>query len=544
MSSLRPIKVLIVDNNPRHREDYADFVRAWGYRPVIAEGEGQALRDHARQLAHAERCPLALVDLRLVEDKDPSDRSGLTLIGELGFTRSIILTSFGTIRTAMSATEEHGAAGFVEKTEHPEVLRRQLQAVAERLRLNGSGPLVFWADGASSQTVRDEMFPGRADIPADEAEVLIRRLYPDSAVVRLTGITSHTEQAASDGAGAHDLATNLRRGSRVFVAEIDGEPALQVVKLARTDKIEREAERFRGYVEGGLRSARRPEMIGTVLLWDMGVIAYRLLGYARLDEGRAQILTRVYRREADPARLIAPLHDFFGLDAWGHWYHSQVQALEGTLVEAYERSWGDALARHHERWARQAPELPFEPVAAALPNPTRWYVDNYPRCAELGGLRQAITHGDLHGDNLFVDEADAWPVDFERTGYGPILRDFVELAQDLSTRIAALDADDLPLIYDIALAIAAPRSPDEPMRPTQAILAHPEAYKLFQILEELQRLALLRTQYCDRREFLWGLLCNHLFVASKLDEASPRWARTMLYAAVICHRLDHWDEGQ
>ncbi len=113
--------------------------------------------------------------------------------------------------------------------------------------------------------------------------------------------------------------------------------------------------------------------------------------------------------------------------------------------------------------------------------------------------------------------------------------------QDVTTRIAVLHAEELPLVYELAVALCGPQAPHEPMRATRTILAHAEARTCFLVVQALQELAAARAAYDDRREYLWGLLCNHLFVSSKLVPESPRWQRTMLFAAVICQRLDQWE---
>ena len=70
-----------------------------------------------------------------------------------------------------------------------------------------------------------------------------------------------------------------------------------------------------------------------------------------------------------------------------------------------------------------------------MPNPVTWVLKHRVDSSTLSA-RQAITHGDLHGDNIFVDDIHAWAIDFERSGEGHILRDFTELEVDILTRLA------------------------------------------------------------------------------------------------------------
>ncbi|NJO84269.1 MAG: phosphotransferase [Blastochloris sp.] len=148
-----------------------------------------------------------------------------------------------------------------------------------------------------------------------------------------------------------------------------------------------------------------------------------------------------------------------------------------AIVTAYDTIWHGALSAARASWRGEAATRPFPGLARRLPNPLRWFYAHPDPGGEMRNVRQAVTHGDLHGDNLFVNHAHAWPIDFERTGDGPILRDFVELIQDITTRIARFGDDDMPVIYALAVAVCAPHAPGEPPQPPAAIMTHPEATK-------------------------------------------------------------------
>ena len=89
-----------------------------GFRPVVAKGRGRALRDDAIRKAQQERCHLALVDMRLVNDRDPGDRGGLELIPDLFPASSIICSGPG--RTSPEAIDDargvKGYVGFISKS--------------------------------------------------------------------------------------------------------------------------------------------------------------------------------------------------------------------------------------------------------------------------------------------------------------------------------------------------------------------------------------------------------------------------------------------
>lgn len=535
-----PIRVLVVENDPLWRSDHKRNLHRWGYQPFVVEGDGEQLLAATRAVARQTRSQLALVDMRLVDDTNRDDISGLELVAALQPTVAIIVSGSDDRQKVVNALLKYKAINFVGKEDGPEALKSAIAEAIDQHAIGGRHLAIFWPPGLSAAAICDQMFPDQPDIPADEIDDLIRRLFPEAAQIRLTLVADDRE--ASDTASPA-ATTVLRRKSRVFLAEIDNQPAQLIVKLADPHKIQREAENFDRYVKRGLASSYRPHKENEFILWDVGAIVYTFLGATSIGRPNGpRTLTSFFRQAISAGQILQPLNAFFDLQGWGHWYRAAVKPLAQDLVTAYDDIWQQALSQHYAAWQIQASERYFGTFPVRMPNPLRWFVDNRQHCADLHLLRQAITHGDLHGDNLFVDH-HAWPIDFERTGYGPILRDFVELIQDLATRVARLSADELPLVYELAVAVCSPAQPRQAMRSTPAIAAHPEARKLFGVVQELQLLAAERAQYDDRREYLWGLLCNHLFVASKLQPESPRWLQTMLFAAVICQRLKRWNRS-
>ena len=72
-------RILLVDNDLRARQIYDVLLQHWQYEPVIAQGDGKALMENAKWKAKQERCHLALIDLRLMDDYDEDDVSGSPL---------------------------------------------------------------------------------------------------------------------------------------------------------------------------------------------------------------------------------------------------------------------------------------------------------------------------------------------------------------------------------------------------------------------------------------------------------------------------------
>jgi DNA-binding NarL/FixJ family response regulator len=535
------IRVLIVDDEQEIQIQHADLLTKWGYTTFVAQGKGKTLAASARELIKRNRCHVALVDKQLSKGGS-GDWSGLELVHGLLPALSIIVSGSGQRKPAVAALKRYGAVGFVGKKDGPLALREAVEEVLRDHPIGVRPGVVIWPYGLSSLEMRDIVLrdkPEREEAPEDEADELICRLFPIAQRVALSLDLENQQNELQVSA--------LRRRSRVFLAFVDGAAATRVVKIAPVSKIEREIHNYDKYVEPNLASLVRPEKYSQAVLWDFGAVAYSFLGNNSLDpSGKLPTFFEHYRANNQPDAILAPLHHFF--DSCEAWYRLHFTPLDGSLFEAYDKAWDEALSREFTNWRKDDRRHTFASVGilGELPQPTRWLVDHAQEAYQIRGTFQALTHGDLHGDNLFVDAHYAWPIDFERTEPGPILRDFVELIQDILTRIAfrsdggMSESTEMLLLYELAVALCDQIRPHAPMRATKTIEGYREADTAFKVVRELQHIAHERSGYTDQREFLWGLLLNNLFVLRLLPKSSPRYRRTLLLASVICARLERW----
>lgn len=81
-------KILLVDNDPEFLKSRAEVLEKQGYPVVTAES-----LEEARGKLRENRFDLALIDVRLTDNKDPEDFSGLALAREMDPSISIILYS-------------------------------------------------------------------------------------------------------------------------------------------------------------------------------------------------------------------------------------------------------------------------------------------------------------------------------------------------------------------------------------------------------------------------------------------------------------------
>lgn len=518
-------RVLIVEDEASVRADHIKNLTRWGYRPIAAEGRGQTLLRDAVAKARAWRCHIALVDMRLLNHDNQKDQSGLDLISQLKPTLGIIVSGYGDPDTVRAALKEKDAVDFVVKQAGPERLKAVLENVLGQACACARGLTIEWPAGMSSAGVGRGFFPSDPSIPGDEANDVLGRLFDAPGTLRLQTIA---QRSRSPG---HTRSLILKAWHN------DLQPV--VVKLARVQRIEAERQRYRDHIEGKLAGRFYARLERSVVLWDLGGIVYEFLGSPL---GAMQLFSRYYA--AAPAKQIGHTLDHLFGATWGEHYRAAVVSGHPSLFEAYTGVWG---REWHARLLRFAgPPICFD--ALGLCDPVRWV------CARVGlrgGLDtsprapfyQALGHGDMLGDNVFVDEYDrTWTLDYERCGPGPSHQDFAELEADILTHLADLPPDDNATFLRLAVAAAQPKLLDQPLAIADE---HPGARKALKVVAKLRRLAGAHTGSADAWLYLWGVLFNTVFSATLLGETpeyADRRARALLLGSVICHRLEHWND--
>jgi aminoglycoside phosphotransferase (APT) family kinase protein len=161
----------------------------------------------------------------------------------------------------------------------------------------------------------------------------------------------------------------------------------------------------------------------------------------------------------------------------------------------------------------------------------------------FASTQMAVTHGDLHADNLLIDDSQhGWVIDFERTGEGHALQDFVELESDIVTRFACT-GEAFSSFYYFCLVIASGNTIDEiPFH--HAALTHAETQKLLATIASIRTLAVRCTHITDMRQYLLGLYFNTIFRATinSSEQHQQSEMRAWMLASILCYRLAHWGE--
>ncbi len=174
-------KILLADNRKSFCETCSEFLQLRGYQVACVTSPEECLSIIETDLPH-----LVVLDLRMRNDEDEGDLSGLMLAEQLPpHLTKIILTAFPTWEAARKALQipEEGtppAAFFVSKLEGLEVLERYVErAFTEHIRLNWD-LLIDWSGEKAISLVHSieaQLEENLLAQRAEELEDLLRRLF-------------------------------------------------------------------------------------------------------------------------------------------------------------------------------------------------------------------------------------------------------------------------------------------------------------------------------------------------------------------------------
>jgi CheY-like chemotaxis protein len=528
MTTRSTARVLIIDNDPRVGPDLKAILEPAGYHVQVAQGVGQDLVDQATVLAQSFRPHVAIVDVRLL-DEYSDDRSGLALLKGLQSARCILYSAY--LKPEVTREARYGATSWVSKGESPqrlldEVARAARETCREDLRLHRPPDL-------SSQRIMEALFGPDSDVPDDVADDVLGQLFPENEELRFETL------------GAEVATPRTVPQGRSIVLKVyadDLEPV--VAKLAPAKRIRDEERNYQEHVRGRLIGQFYAQLERTAEFWDLGGATYSFLGSSL---NTLPSFTDFYRNEKDPQVILRPLAHFFQ-EVWGKHYAQPLQERSIPLFQAYDQAL--RLKERLENLRGQEEKLAFPGVPISATNPVSWVL-RHADDSLFPEVRHMIIHGNLYGDNLFVDREHAWAIDFEFTGLGPILRDFVSFELDIITRLVPWPEDNFQQLYELTVMLTAPISPAPILEGLPgvpgSILKHPEAAKALMVIAGLRRLAREVTNFRDIREYYWGLLLSVLITAAVTPAQYPQHSRALFLSVVLTERLrqfgQEWPPG-
>jgi len=545
--------ILLADNDRDFLDTRAEFLESEGYRVLKALSP-----DEARRLMDEVHVHLAVLDLRLVDDDDEKDISGLTLAKEPAYRHvpKIMLTGFPSyqaVRETMGPALDGlpPAVDFLAKKEGPEALIEALErAFAEHVRINWDLK-IRW--GQQNELLPSHLVsliapgPPRKRLPnqAGELEDLFRKLFYEYTQLTLGRILTRREGWVLLTAFAYPP-----QGSK--------EPF--VVACGQTARVQAERERYSSSVphkagDGATSLAQHAEMA------HFGATTYRL-GGCTVEE--VTTLGEFYhRRSADV--VLAAIKDLFHItlrlwygegaeeqdrpieDFFWEWLEPDEGALTQAELEERVQSISRAALAAGIRGLSCLPHgLTFrsaEGAEASYPNPTP-YLCRQERLATSPPTLCGTTHGRLDGMSVLVDRSGrTWIVDFGRTGWGPLIRDFASL--ETSVKFDMLKGADAAERHELERHLLAVRRLGEEID-TKGVKS--------EVAKALRVIGQIRSQAADvvgpRMEpYLVGLLfcaverlLGYQPELKYLKEEITVFTHALLSMGMICQRLAAWEE--
>jgi CheY-like chemotaxis protein len=530
-------RVLIVENDPRTRESLKALISHWGYKPVIAEGEGETIIDDAIQKAKDERCQIAIVDMRLIDDFDITDRSGLELVQELKPALSIVTSGYGDEEVVSESLEERGASAFVGKQRGPKALKEKLEKVIQTTCAIKKDFAIEPFDVVDQ--VSKTMFKG-ADVQySDQIADVLAKLFPSVNGLRIEKL-GKVHQSSNISIVPRPKSVILKVYERV--GELEKQPIL--VKLARAEKIDKEVSRYENFIRRQLVGRYTANLEGSTCVWDIGGAIYSYFGDTDV------IPFSHYFQNEDIINIKHSLEHFFTI-TWSAHYQKAKVVNNVSLFDLYCQVWG---TEWHERAIKlQDVELNifmgkerWEELNAI--HPIKWlkkYIleEKAQDVSKVDKTFVTVTHGDLHGDNMLIDKDHiAWVIDFERTQEGHALQDFVELEADIINRIEC-SSDNFTDFYRLCILITGQKEINA-LKKDENISGDQEIQKVFDTVSIIRSIARESTAISNFREYLFGLLFNTIFRATITpnEPLNAHQQRALMLASIICHRLEHWGE--
>ncbi len=526
-------RVLIVDDDPLVNKQLQELLEPLFVIDIV-QGYGHTLITNAVERAKLFRPHIAIVDLSL-EPANKSDRGGLRILEQLKQLSSVHCILYSAYVTPeISRLAEKYSAVAVGKEEPPQ---RLLDIVTEKAQENCAvfRGVVFHRVSAPSSEQIVQVLGLPKSTPNDIADDILVQLFPSRKIIlERVDESAITPEITSRG---HSAVLKIRPDDRI-------EPL--IVKLAPQKNIKEEGENFIEFIDRNLSGQFSAKLQGPpTIFWDVGAIVYSFLS---APKGGITSFRSFYS-EHSAQSILKPLYHFF-TETWGGLYKREPAPLTKTMFSSYNQSWHSRLERRLVKFPNQGKEIHFPELLNTLLNPVSWVLRH--KDNSLFPLaRKAITHGDLHGDNIFVDDSHAWAIDFERSGWGHILRDFVELELDILSRLISSEMS-LPELLGLLATLAEPKKLGDRYRLADRYIISAGSKKAFDVILGLREIAEQQTGFTDYREYYWGLLLDAVFVATLTPDDTPRSKtprsediqrkRALVYGAVLCSRLENWNE--
>lgn len=517
-------EILLVEDLENFYSPVMRWLEEGGYKVTLATSREEAVAALLEWRFH-----LAIIDIRL-EDSDAENEEGMALLDEieargLADLLPCIIFSGHTQKRHLLIAMKRRVAGVLEKepgylselmTMVDEIFQKQIQIkfdlaydgpsaerlaqVAAQVRWEGGGKP---ASGLLTMQIRD----------------LIGHLFHEAERVYLSPM-----EPGLTGAVVTRARPTWTRGTGPSYA----------LKFSRREKVKIEEKNYEQHV----RKFIPPNTIvlaETAYARDLGVLQYTYAG------GDIQPLVEfdAYYREQPTEQVAASVRALFETTCrfWFRRRENVYNHLPTLYYKAFDLTEEKLVRRIREVVPMYEPQqelYSLGPLPFMMINPLHWLAHHYGQCEMEAYF--SITHGDMTGRNIMVDEHNVcWLIDFYRTYPSHILRDFVILETDIKYRLLSAPTNDAFVALEKFLLQA--NTGDTVLDGSSDLQ---KAATVIQVLREVgQEFARMPGAPVEatRREYLLSLLMATLNVVRLRHIRPGRKRQALLAASLICDEL-------
>lgn len=484
--------ILFADNDGDFLDTRAEFLERAGYKVIKARTP-----EEARQLLSEARIHMAILDVRLEDDDDDRDISGLTLAKDSAFRviPKIILTGrafeFERVREALRELPDgyRPAINYLAKSEGPEALILEVEKIfTQHVCINWDLNIRWGRQNDLSSLymvsiLAPRLPPERSAEWGAELEDVLRKLFYEyqqltvgRILTRRPGwvlLTAFAYPAHSPKEEQFILACGQRDSIRADRAGHKSLPQATPGSLILVESVE-------------------------TMHW--GATVYRLVGCNEIEE--VTTLTRFYHQQPTE-QVVASVTDLFRTTLYP-WYmrgrEKRDQPIEALCQERLEAE-GRLLIPSELN--RRIDSLSQAALAAGLLKELSCSSHNIRFCPPGGEefsylnpvpslLRGYLVtrpptqcgniHGRLDGASILVDRSGrTWVVDFGKAGSGPLVQDFVSL--ETSVRFDMLDEPGIVWRHELERRLLDQHRLEDPVD-TKGV--PPEVEKALQVICEIR----------------------------------------------------------
>jgi DNA-binding response OmpR family regulator len=541
------IQLLLMDNHHDFLDTLAEFLERENYNVLRA----YTLEQARNQLAEA-RVHVAILDIRMVDDTNKRDRSGVDLAKEPNFREilKIMLTVSDSIEDVLDVLEPiqgvQPAVRYVAKEKDKELLLKAVrEVVAEYLPINWDLVIEWEAILSFAQlvtiidpTVNEAYFMARAA----ELEDLFRKLFSRHSQITIGPVlTYHTghvilpvfayNNKGEDRNNEEQFIVSL--GQRALILTEDDRYEREVLQCIRTDSVRREKRTKTAHFAATAYTlvGGKPEDVRTLHVYCL-----------HSAEGTLEVLSNLYRENlkawSERGRFSDREIDRYTF--YVDWLAMDQQRLSAAeLRQRVESICRQALATGLMSLEYASDQLIFHLESSLEILSLKALYRDVPKLVNKGVAQWGATHGRVNGNTVLADpDGKTWLIDFTQAGHAPLLCEFVLLETAMVLDIFA--ESDLPARYQLEKQLRNVTKLDDTLSRENL---SPRATDLIAQVEHIRHLAAALAG-CDWAAYRGGLLfCAlariatynpHRFYTRR--ELTP-YVHALLRVAILCPQM-------